>query len=481
MNEYLQSIINAFHDLLFVFSDEGVIRDYLTPNNKDDLITPREEFLDKHYRDVLPTHVSQQLEKGFTELDGGAPQYKFDYSLEINAKKQWYVAVLSKLEYEGEPTYLGAVRNITERKNRERLLSGILNTSPSAIVVLRSIRNSGSNITDFEMTHFNSMVEKLADMPEEELTGKQLSTLIPHQQQEIVDRFTTTVNTGKPVDFEYQYRSESGEISWYLCEATKFKDGVLASFLDITQQKKAEEKLVVANRNLKELNRQKDKLFSVISHDLKNALAGTLGTLDMILDEHEELSKEDILDYVTILEKRAINTSNLLHDLLLWSKNQFQQITPDYENINLKKLADGVFEDSSTQAEVKNIQLVNRVPGDISFQADKIMLKTILRNLVTNGIKFSHNDDEVSVSAQPGQETVQISVSDNGIGFGEEIKEKILDKKNTYTTPGTDGETGSGLGLDLCIDFIEMHDGEFSVKSEPGVGSTFTFSLPKHP
>lgn len=114
MNDYMSSILNAFHDMLFVFSHEGVIDDYLTTNHRDELLEPKEVFLGKNYREVLPPHVSEKLERAFEELDKGKEQVKFDYSVEADAGRQWYVAVISKLGKRNGSRYLGTVRNITK-------------------------------------------------------------------------------------------------------------------------------------------------------------------------------------------------------------------------------------------------------------------------------------------------------------------------------------------------------------------------------
>ncbi len=358
MSDYMKSILNAFHDMLFVFTKEGIIDDYLTTNHKDELIEPKEAFLHKHHREVLPEYVNSQIEQAFNTLDQGKEQYKFDYSLIQNGQRQWYVAILSKITYGDEIKYLGAVRNITARKS-------------------------------------------------------------------------------------------------------------------------AEIELAKKNEELKELNRQKDKLFSVISHDLKNAVAGMVGTYDMILEDYEEFSKEELFEYLTLLDQRSRNTAELLEDLLQWSRNQFKEVTTDPENLNVAQIADTVFNGVISRADQKSITLKNRVSDDLHVYADPNMLKTILRNLIINGIKFSHQDGEITVNAESHEE-VKISVTDQGVGMDEETVRKVLNKKTTYTTEGTSGEKGSGLGLDLCIDFVEKHNGEIWADSQPGEGTTFMFTLPSN-
>lgn len=480
MSDYLKSILNAFHDLLFVFSKDGIIEDYLTPNHQDELILPGEDFLGKNYQDVLPPQVSENLQQAFKQLEQGEEQVKFDYKLELKGEKHWFEAVISKMAYENESGYLGAVRNITRRKNYELLLRGVLNTSPGGIMVFRTVRDSGETIVDFEITHINKTVEELIGITEEELIGQRLTVAIPRELKDTMfERFKTVVETEKPVEFEYQHEPEPGDVTWYFAKLAKYKDGVISSFLNITKQKKNEEELARANEELKELNRQKDKLFSVISHDLRNSISGTLGIYDLILEDYEALPKEELVEYLTVLSERAKNTNELLQDLLQWSKNQFQEVTLDFQKLNLAEVTTAVFSRVRSNAEGKGIELKNQVPNSVFVQADLNLLSTILRNLITNGIKFSHPGGEVAVCAESKNNEVEISITDKGVGIEKEALDKILDKKRNYTTQGTSGEKGSGLGLDLCIDFVEKHGGELRVESEPGEGSSFTFTLPE--
>ncbi|SHG33686.1 PAS domain S-box-containing protein [Fodinibius roseus] len=483
MTDYLKSILNAFHDLLFVFAPDGKIEDYIATNHEDELILPKQAFIGKHHGDVMPSHVSKQIERAFDKLDQGKKQVKFDYSLKVKGETQWYNAVLSKIGKENKdgdsPRYLGAVRNITERKHQELLLQGILNTSPGGIIVLDSVRDADGAPIDFQITRVNKSAELLIGVPAEQLVGQKITAVIAGSMQEkMMDRFASVVETGNPIEFQYQHTYKQDEVSWFHSKVAKYRDGVVSTFMDITKQKSTEKELARKNKELQQLNRHKDKLFSVISHDLTNAVGGAQGLSSILLEDYEELPKEEILEYLKLLNKNAKETQTLFEDLLTWSKNQFQNVTPKPERVSLADLTSDVFDNLSSKPEDKEISLKNQVPGALHVHADANMVKTILRNLVANGIKFSHPGGKVAVQAEKTGDSVRISVSDEGVGMDREAQEKIMDTNNNYTTSGTQGEKGSGLGLDLCIDFVEMHGGTLSVDSEPGQGSTFTFTLP---
>lgn len=480
MTDYLKSILNAFQDLLFVFTADGVIEDYITSNHEDELILPKEVFSGQKFEDVLPPHVSEKIKRAFQEIDQGQEQYKFDYSVEIKGEEQWYTAVISKIQHGDEPRYLGAVRNITKRKNQELLLHGILNTSPGGIIVFQAIRDAEDAVIDFEIIHINKSVEILTGASEKELVGLGITAIVAASVKEkIMDKFRDVLESGNPTEFQYQHRNERGEIIWYHSKVAKYQDGVISTFMDVTKQKKTEDDLAGKNEKLQELNRQKDKLFSVISHDLRNSVGGAQGFYELILEDYQTLSKVEIFEYLQLLGKSTKNTFELLEDLLAWSKNQFQEVSTDIENLHLANLTDSIFDVVRSKAENKGIHLKNQVQDTIFVHADANMMKTILRNLVTNAIKFSQSGDEVVVQAENSDVQVNISVIDKGVGIEADALEKILNKKSTYTTTGTDGEKGSGLGLDLCVDFVEMHEGTIDVDSVPGKGSTFTITIPR--
>lgn len=481
MTDYLKSILSAFHDLIFVFKKDGTIEDYLTTNEKIDLLLPREAFIEKNYREILPLQVSKELDQAFQKLDQGQEKYTFDYDLVVNGKHQWYNAVLSIIENGNNPRYLAAIRNITYRKNQELFIRSILNTSSSGIIVLNAVRDSEDSIIDFKIAEVNKSVELLTGESEKNLVGQMITTVVDENVKEtLFSQFKTAIQKGSPLEFQFQHRNDQGEVIWYHSSVVKYRDGILSTFMDITKQKKTEELLAGKNEELQELNKQKDKLFSVISHDLRNAVAGANGVYDMILEGYEELSKDEIFEYLNILNQRTHNTHELLEDLLAWSKNQFQEVTTDLEKLHLASLTDTILDNVRSHANSKEIEILNQIPDTIYVLADANMIKTVLRNLVTNGIKFSNPGGKIRINTERKNQKISVSVKDDGIGMDEETQNKVMNKQTNFTSQGTSGEKGSGVGLELCIDFVKKNEGEIWVESKPGQGSTFTFTLPEY-
>lgn len=248
----------------------------------------------------------------------------------------------------------------------------------------------------------------------------------------------------------------------------------LKTHLDL---KKAHDKISSQAETLRELNETKDKMFSVISHDLRAPLGGIKSMLDLIYEDNSEkleISRRSL----DSLKNAADQTYNLLENLLYWSRSQRGNLVNNPEVINIYELVLENIELLRTMSKNKNIELLNKVDEDIYAYADRNMIKTVLRNLIINAIKFTDEKGTVSISCKESNGKVEIEVADNGIGIQQSNLEKILNHKEYYTTFGTKREKGSGLGLNLCIDFIQRNNGELFIDSEYGKGSTFTFTLP---
>ena len=229
------------------------------------------------------------------------------------------------------------------------------------------------------------------------------------------------------------------------------------------------------------INSQKDKLFSVISHDLRGPVGRIDDLLSLMMDEKDILSSpEKFYEYAGMLKDSSSKTRELLEDLLIWSRNQFNKITFEPLQLPLQDYIQRVSRHLEPQAHGKNVALKIHIdPSEILVFADPNMLTTILRNLISNAIKFSYPNKEVIITAQKIENfQVQISIKDHGVGMDPQDQEKLFDKKTHFSTHGTKGEKGSGLGLDLCHDFVRKNNGKITVQSEPGKGSTFSFTLP---
>jgi signal transduction histidine kinase len=230
------------------------------------------------------------------------------------------------------------------------------------------------------------------------------------------------------------------------------------------------------SEELERLNQVKDKFFSIISHDLRSPINALSGILDIM--SKGGLSQEDFAKETEELRLRFNNTRTLLNNLLDWTLLQMDKLSLQPAKIILRNNVDDNIQ-LLTSLQAKHIKLINLVPESAIGYADSNTLNLIVRNLMTNAIKFTNDGGEVTVSAKEGEKEWMIAVHDNGIGIKPEVQHILFDKTSPYTTRGTANEKGTGLGLILCKEFVEKNGGRIWVESTEGNGSTFWFTIPK--
>ncbi|RJP67078.1 MAG: PAS domain-containing sensor histidine kinase [Ignavibacteriales bacterium] len=243
-------------------------------------------------------------------------------------------------------------------------------------------------------------------------------------------------------------------------------------------KKKSEYRLVKYAEELKELNAVKDKFFSIISHDLRSPFHALLGVSEILTDESSALTIEETRHLNREMYKTLKNQFKLLENLLEWSRIQTGRISfmPGKQELSFK--VNEVINILIGNALKKGIQIVNDVHQGTHVFADENMLRTILHNLISNAIKFTNLRGKIVVSSVRLNNFVEISVADNGIGLSEEEINKLFKLDVQFTKPGTSKEQGTGLGLMLCKELVEKHNGKMRIESKVGTGSNFIFSLP---
>jgi signal transduction histidine kinase len=250
--------------------------------------------------------------------------------------------------------------------------------------------------------------------------------------------------------------------------------------MDLSDVKKAELALKENEIKLRQLNADKDRFISILGHDLKSPFNNILGFSEILTDEIESLNKDEINDIAKKINKSAQITNNLLEDILLWARTQQGNIPFKPQILNFRDICINILEILNSNANTKNIEINYSAPDEINVFADIDMFKAALRNLVSNAIKFTNSGGTIKINAEENSESVTISVSDNGVGIAPYDLKKLFDITQVLTTTGTAKETGTGLGLLLCKEFVEKHGGKIWVESEAGKGSKFSFTLPNN-
>lgn len=254
--------------------------------------------------------------------------------------------------------------------------------------------------------------------------------------------------------------------------------GLVGISRDITSNKLAEEKLEKYSHELKELNVSKDKLFSIIAHDLRGPFNPLLGLSEILANDIESLSEEEIKDYSKEIYNALKNEFNLLENLLNWSRIETGAMKFVPEKINIYDKTEIVINLLLGNAKLKNIYVDNDIEKDIFVLADPNMIHSVLQNLITNSLKFTYKDGSVKIKSEKDNGGfIKISVSDNGVGMTLE-QTKSLFSFNAKSTKGTNDEKGTGLGLMICKEMIEQHGGAIWAESEVGKGTNISFTLP---
>lgn len=284
-----------------------------------------------------------------------------------------------------------------------------------------------------------------------------LEAKINKQEQELDYSFDTQKHYALKVIPEYTSGSE--EFTYLIIS------------YDITQLKANE-------RVLQDLNATKDKFFSIIAHDLKTPFTSILAFSDLIAKNTMKFSPAKLEQMAATIRKAAQNAYSLLENLLSWSRLQTGALLPKPELIDVRQLIKEGIELLSTISFLKGISIEMSDDSHGYIHADKQMVNTVLRNLTSNAIKFSHPNSKVLIKAVPGGGDILFSVQDYGTGISPELIQRLFKLESSFTTIGTENETGSGLGLILCKEFVEKSNGKIWLESTIGIGTTFYFSIP---
>ena len=254
--------------------------------------------------------------------------------------------------------------------------------------------------------------------------------------------------------------------------------GMVGITTDITELRQIGEEVERKNKQLIKSNAEKDKFFSIIAHDLRSPFNSILGFCEMILEEVEAKNLEKIEEYANIILKSSSRAVYLLMNLMYWAQSQTSGIKFNPRDMVLTDLIEEallLYEDIARQ---KSISIDTDLPKNIILSVDKSMMSTVLRNFISNAIKFTHSGGKILISAELIENEVFVSVKDSGVGISDVVLEKLFRIDENHSTLGTQNEKGTGLGLVLCKEFVENHNGKVWAKSELGKGSVFGFNLP---
>lgn len=262
-------------------------------------------------------------------------------------------------------------------------------------------------------------------------------------------------------------------ISYYYQE---IKEKMFNTEIKLTQERN---QILNQNNTLKQLNELKNTLFSIIGHDLKSPISGINNLLQLTIDEFDELSKKELKEYLLAIKHTSDNVYQLLENILFWGNVQNENYLLNKEKISLPNLINDIISLSHIQANEKNINITIETQNNLEINTDKFILSTILRNILSNSIKFTPNNGLIKIRYFEKNDKIQIEIEDSGIGMDEKFLTTIFDANKDKLRLGTNNETGTGLGLIITRDFLKKIDGLLTFKSQPNIGTTATIYIPK--
>jgi len=342
---------------------------------------------------------------------------------------------------------------------------------------------------DFPALIWRSRLDKLCDYfnktwldftgrtMEQEFGNGWAESVHPDDFNDCLQTYVSCFEKREAFVMEYRMTDKTGEYRWIRDFGRPFYDldnsflGYIGSCYDITENKNNE-------LNLVKLNATKDKFFSILAHDLRSPFTAILGFSNLLMNNLEKIDKNTIRNYIESIYDSSKSAYNLLENLLEWAKAQSNRIVYFEQKLSLLAICQNAIEYFSLAAMNKKIKLSNDFTEDIILLADENMLNTIVRNLISNAIKFTHTNGAIKIIAQKTEKFATISISDNGVGIPTENLETLFDISQKYSTKGTNNEPGTGLGLVLCKEFVEKIGGTIRVESQLDKGSEFIFTVP---
>ncbi len=373
-----------------------------------------------------------------------------------------------------------------EVSERRKELKTIIDTAPALIFV----KNTGK-----KFILVNKSFKEFFKVDEEYILQRENKQLIfpadywlASEEDDAVINQKITLN-----NIEREIKLADGSTFWLnINKSPLFDDknnviGIVGVMDDITKRIEFQNALINSQKNLAELNKQKDKFFSIVAHDLRGPFSGMLGFSGILLEEYSQLTEDEKKNYIEIINSSLKDLLTFIDNLLTWARIQSNRFDHEPKEIDLEEIITPVFQSQKIAAANKQITLESNLPaGQASLQqsltafADPGMTETVIRNLVSNAIKFTKTNGKIKVNAYNSGKFVNIQVEDNGIGMSQEIVDNLFNIETKATRNGTNNEKGTGLGLIICKEFIEKNGGIISVKSQVNKGTVISFTLPKN-
>ncbi|MFD1294996.1 PAS domain S-box protein [Lutibacter holmesii] len=454
---------------------------YLEVNKAFEKLTGLKNVVGKPISEILPNHIDENstLFNMYERVSRTGISEKIETF--VPSLEMWF-SISAYSSEKGQ--FLVIFDNITERKKIQESLK----YSEAQFRGLFIQSHVGTAIVglDKRFIKVNESLCNFLGYTENEMLGKTITEFTHPEDTEIGIEDMKRIVKGE-LSFskaQKRYLKKDGTIAWGEITISIVKNEskkplyFLPIIQDITERKNTELLIRENERKLKNLNDTKDKLFSIIAHDLRSPFNSILGFSELLIEHSQDFEIDKSEKFLEIINSSAKNALSLLNNLLHWAKTQTGQISNKPQIVSLAPIINNVVALSCSNAKAKNIKLKYKQPSVIEAYTDVNMLKVVLRNLISNAIKFTNVNGKIDIFTIQNENHIEIKVSDNGVGMPKETQQKLFNINPTIVKDGTAAEKGTGLGLILCKEFVEKLNGKIWVESELGIGSSFIFTLP---
>jgi two-component system, sensor histidine kinase and response regulator len=466
--------------------------------DSEELKELQQEVIDLARKHLQAKDFILNLSRGNLDVEAPKGNRLIDPLKELQANLRhlvWQTDQIVRGDYNQRIDFLGnfstSFNSLVVALNKKKLIEEALRESEFFFKESQRIACIGSYKTDFVAGLWESseILDQIFGIDTTYYRSIQGWVNIIHpNDKEMMSRYLTeeVILKKQPFDKEYRIiRQCDGKIRWVhgLGKVDFNTEGNVISLIgtiqDVTKRKLADEALKEREVSLLELNATKDKFFSIIAHDLRSPFSSIISLSNFLMEQVQEKDYEGIEEFAGIIQNSSEQAMSLLTNLLEWSRSQTGRMEYNPVFLDLIALVKEVSALMNAYSLKKSITILQKFPRNAAVIADKAMISTVLRNLISNAIKFTNTDGEIIISVEQNQKEVIVSVADNGIGISPNMVNKLFRIDESYSTFGTQNEQGTGLGLILCKEFIEKHGGKIWVETELDIGSTFYFTIPK--
>ena len=470
-----RSLFEESHEAIFIYDGHGQIRDV---NRRATRLLgySRSQMLGRYVHGLHPENLPRQADQ-WLEVFSRKGSHRFEGVLLTRSGSTLHVEIRARVLDWKNQLIQGIVREINARLRAEQA------TQRSEIFMREVINNMGQGLAVYDRQlryqEWNPFMEKLTGKSAQEVLGHYAFNVFPFLKRYGIDQLMQRALNGEQIrtpDIPFEVH-QSGYSGWSSSLYSPHYDekgniiGVIALVQDVTQRKSFEQKL-------EQWNTLKDQLFSIIGHDLRNPISEVFGFSELLMRNHQNYSSQKLELFYEQIYEATKRVYDLLENLLEWSK-----IRGDYDHFrpvpfHLSRVVDDSIGLYHIKAWKQQMDVRNNIPHDLRVEGDQRMIRTVLRNLISNALKYTPQKGRISIDARLAEGKMVISVSDNGRGMNKAQQEVLFNGKVNESTKGYSAEAGAGMGLLLSKELMEQHGEELRVQSQPGKGSVFYFTLP---